>query len=215
MANKKKKSSRSKTAALALAGVGAVGLAAGAVGLAAGVGNKTSNVVNDVSNVSNIKSNIMNTINNSNVEQYIYSNIMLIFPFITYLIFNFFRINFFEGYTIKIIELFFMIIMTTIPYYFSGLYICNENSSVGSTMRSLKFSLVSLLFSNIITILNPCKTYMTFGQSNIIYMLSLLIIFNLINYMIEKNNSLCALDNNKMINLILIVIHIILAIYNN
>jgi hypothetical protein len=213
MANKKK-SSRSKTAALALAGVGAVGLAASVVGKTTGnvVGNKTSN---DVSNVSNIKSNIMNTINNSNVEQYIYSNMMLIFPFITYLIFNFFRINFFEGYTIKIIELFFMIIMTTIPYYFSGLYLCNENSSVGSTMRSLKFSLVSLLFSNIITILNPCKTYMTFGQSNIIYMLSLLIIFNLINYMIEKNNSLCALDNNKIINLILIVIHIILAIYNN
>jgi hypothetical protein len=149
-------------------------------------------------------------------QNYISNNLTLVLPIFTYLIFNFFKKYFFEGYLINFVELFYMIMTTTIVYCLTLTNICGVTYNPGkySLQHPLRYALILLFIINLINIINPCKKYMTYPQSNFLFIILLLIIFNVINYIISKNKDTCKIENNNMIVLILLAFNIGLVYIN-
>jgi len=163
-------------------------------------GSKKSKSSTKKTDAKNVKADTLSV-----TKKYLYNNIALLLPIITFVIFNFFKENFFEGTTIKFIELFYMIIMTTVVFNYS---LKNIDASCATYNNSLKYALVLVFIANLFTVINPCRQYMTFAQLNLFYMLLLVLGYNLLNYFIEKNKeSYCKADDNKFVLLFLFVLH--------
>ena len=120
------------------------------------------------------------------MQTYLSNNLKLILPIFTYIIFNFFKENFFEGYAINFIEMFYMIITTTIVFSLTLKNTCGQSydTTNNSFQQPLLCSLVLLFGVYLFNIFNPCKQYMTYSQSNLFFLLLIIFGFNLMNYYI-------------------------------
>lgn len=150
------------------------------------------------------------TKSDSIISKYMISNSFLVLPLVTYFIFNFFKENFFSGYSIHFIELFYMTITTTIVFYFSFNEFCESNfrSKLETSQHCLKYALMLVFISNLFTIINPCRQYMTFMQLNLFHMLLMMVGFNLINYMVNKDNkTYCEISDSKVAVIFLLILN--------
>ncbi len=156
---------------------------------------------------------IPSSIYNDNVKMYITNNLLLFFPIFTYIIFNFFKENFFEGYSIKFIELFHMIISTVLVFTLTMKNHCGANydPTNGFFQQPVKYALGLLFIVNLFNIFNPCKQYMTFAQSNIFFLLVLFITFNGMNYYFNKRkDEFCSESDTKVMSLFLLLLNVAL-----
>jgi hypothetical protein len=149
-------------------------------------------------------------------DNYMLNNLILVLPIFTYLIFNFFKQYFFEGYLINFVELLYMIITTTFVYCISLTGTCGSTYNPGkfSLEHPLRYALILLFIINLFNIINPCRKYMTFLQSNFLFIFLFLIIFNLINYITSQNKDICKIENNNIIISILLALNIGLVYIN-
>jgi hypothetical protein len=137
------------------------------------------------------------------------NNLYLILPIFTYIIFNFFKNNFFEGYAINFIELFYMIITLILVFIVTLKKICGKsyNASENLLDQPSKYALILLFIVNLLNIFNPCKQYITYTQATILYSILLIFIFNIISHFINKNKS-CKNESSKIINIVLLIFNI-------
>ncbi len=150
---------------------------------------------------------------NDTIKLYISNNLLLIFPIFTYIIFNFFKENFFEGYAIKFIELFHMTVSTVLVFTLTMKNYCGNtyDPTTGFFQQPTKYALGLLFIINLFSIFNPCKQYMTFSQSNLFFLLVLFIAFNGINYYLNKRkDELCVESDNKVIVSFLLLLNVAL-----
>ena len=144
-------------------------------------------------------------------KDYIINNMYLVLPIFTFLVFNFFKDNFFEGYAINFIELFHMIIATTLVFSLTLKNICEKSydPTENTLQHPLKYALILLFIVNLFNTLNPCKQYMTYTQSNLFFLVLLIFTFNVINYIINKKKiDYCKNEDNKVIIFFLLLLHI-------
>ena len=144
-------------------------------------------------------------------KDYIINNIYLVLPIFTFVVFNFFKDNFFEGYAISFIELFHMIIATTLVFSLTLKNLCEKSydATENGLQHPLKYSLILLFIINLFNALNPCKQYMTYTQSNLFFLVLLVFTFNIINYLVNKNkDTYCKNEDNKVIIIFLLILHI-------
>ncbi len=147
------------------------------------------------------------------VKLYIANNLLLIFPIFTYLVFNFFKENFFEGYAIRYIELFHMIISTVLVFTLTMKNHCgsSHDPTSGFFQQPTKYALGLLFIINLFSIFNPCKQYMTFAQSNLFFLLILFITFNGMNYYFNKRkDELCSESDNKVMVFFFLLLNVAL-----
>lgn len=144
-------------------------------------------------------------------KTYIINNMFLIFPIFTYIIFNFFRENFFEGYAIRYIEFFHMAISTVLVFTLTMKNHCGASydPTNGFFQHPTKYALAMLFIIYLSSIFNPCKSYMTFAQSNLFFLLVLFITFNGMNYYFnKKKDEFCTESDNKIIIFFLLLLNI-------
>jgi hypothetical protein len=144
-------------------------------------------------------------------KRYIQNNLFLIFPIFTYIVFNFLKENFFEGYAIKYIELFHMIISTVLVFTLTMKNYCGKSydPTNGFFQHPTKYALGLLFIINFFSIFNPCKQYMTFAQSNLFFLLVLFIAFNGMNYYFNKRkDEFCTESDNKVSVFFLLLLNI-------
>lgn len=145
------------------------------------------------------------------LNMYLKNNLFLIFPIFTYIVFNFLSENFFEGYAIKYIELFHMTISTVLVFTLTMKNYCGASydPTNGFFQQPTKNALGLLFIVSLFSIFNPCKQYMTFAQSNMFFILILLIVFNGMNYYFNKRkDEFCSTSDNKVIVLFLLLLNI-------
>jgi hypothetical protein len=150
---------------------------------------------------------------NDTIKLYIANNLLLIFPIFTYIIFNFFKENFFEGYAIRYIELFHMIVSTVLVFTLTMKNHCGASydPTSGFFQQPIKYALGLLFIINLFSIFNPCKQYMTFSQSNLFFLLVLFISFNGINYYFKKRkDELCSDSDTKVMVFFLLLLNVAL-----
>ena len=142
---------------------------------------------------------------------YIINNMFLIFPIFTYIVFNFLKENFFEGYAIRYIELFHMAISTVLVFTLTMKNYCGSSydPTNGFFQHPTKYALGLLFIINLFSIFNPCKQYMTFAQSNLFFLLILFITFNGMNYYFNKRkDEFCTDSDNKVTVFFLLLLNI-------
>jgi len=145
------------------------------------------------------------------VKMYIQNNLFLIFPIFTHIVFNFLKENFFEGYAIRYIELFHMIISTVLVFTLTMKSYCGASydPTNGFFQHPTKYALGLLFIINLFSIFNPCKQYMTFSQSNLFFLLILFITFNGMNYYFNKRkDEFCAESDNKVTVFFLLLLNV-------
>lgn len=145
-----------------------------------------------------------------NLNIYLKNNMFLFFPIFTYIVFNFLRENFFEGYAIKFIELFHMIISMILVFTLTMKNYCGSSydPTVGFFQQPTKYALGLIFIVNLFSIFNPCRKYMTFAQSNLFFLLVLLITFNGMNYYFNKRkDEFCSTSDNKVVSLFLLLLN--------
>jgi hypothetical protein len=150
---------------------------------------------------------------NDIIKLYIRNNLLLIFPIFTYIVFNFFKENFFEGYAIRYIELFHMIISSILVFTLTMKNHCGNSydPTIGFFQQPTKYALGLLFIINLFSIFNPCKQYMTFAQSNLFFLLILFITFNGMNYYLNKRkDELCSESDNKVMVFFLLLLNVAL-----
>jgi len=150
---------------------------------------------------------------NDIIKLYIRNNLLLIFPIFTYIVFNFFKENFFEGYAIRYIELFHMIISSILVFTLTMKNHCGNSydPTIGFFQQPTKYALGLLFIINLFSIFNPCKQYMTFAQSNLFFLLILFITFNGMNYYLNKRkDELCSKSDNKVMVFFLLLLNVAL-----
>ena len=144
-------------------------------------------------------------------KMYIQNNLFLIFPIFTYIVFNFLKENFFEGYAIRYIELFHMVISTVLVFTLTMKNYCgvSYDPTNGFFQHPTKYALGLLFIINLFSIFNPCKQYMTFAQSNLFFLLILFITFNGMNYYFNKRkDEFCAESDNKVTVFFLLLLNV-------
>jgi len=144
-------------------------------------------------------------------KMYIQNNLFLIFPIFTYIVFNFLKENFFEGYAIRYIELFHMLISTVLVFTLTMKNYCGASydPTNGFFQHPTKYALGLLFIINLFSIFNPCKQYMTFAQSNLFFLLILFITFNGMNYYFNKRkDEFCAESDNKVTVFFLLLLNV-------
>lgn len=149
-------------------------------------------------------------VQDDNLNMYLKNNLFLIFPIFTYVVFNFFRENFFEGYAIRFIELFHMIISTVLVFTLTMKNYCGSSydPTIGFFQQPTKYALGLIFIVNLFSIFNPCKRYMTYSQSNLFFLLVLLIAFNAMNYYFNKRkDEFCSSKDNKIVSLFLLLLN--------
>ena len=147
----------------------------------------------------------------STVNVYVKNNILLFIPIFTYIVFNFLRENFFEGYVIRYIELFHMIISTVLVFTLTMKNYCGASydPTIGFFQHPIKYALGLIFIINLFSIFNPCKQYMTFSQSNLFFLLILFITFNGMNYYFNKRkDEFCAESDNKVTVFFLLLLNV-------
>jgi hypothetical protein len=150
---------------------------------------------------------------NDAIKLYIANNLLLIFPIFTYIIFNFFKENFFEGYAIRYIELFHMIVSTVLVFTLTMKNHCGAayDPTSGFFQQPIKYALGLLFIINLFSIFNPCKQYMTFAQSNLFFLLVLFITFNGMNYYFNKRkDEFCSESDTKVMVFFLLLLNVAL-----
>jgi hypothetical protein len=140
------------------------------------------------------------------VKELILNNILLLAPLFTYMVFKYFKENFFEGYAIQIIEFFFMIVVLTLVYSFTLKNICGKTNK-SAIIKPLQHALILSFILKIINIFNPCKEYMTNMQANIFFGVLLITIFNVINYFLSKEKDNCKKEENNIVVIFLLILH--------
>lgn len=150
-----------------------------------------------------------------NIKDLMTSNISLLIPLFTYIVFKFLKDKFFEGQVIQYIELFHMLIGLTIVYSITLKNICGKkNNSI--ILKPLQYALIVILIINMISMFNPCREYMTYMQSNMFFTILLIITFNVVNFLITREkDKYCKKDDNKFIILFLIMLNIGLIYMKN
>ena len=106
------------------------------------------------------------------------NNLLLIFPLMTFIFFNYLKKNYFEGYIIDFFAFFHIFIILSYVYY-----IKLDHKSV---LNASKYSIILLYLIYIFMIINPYKNQMTFVKSNILFIFLLLFFFNIINIFNDK-----------------------------
>jgi hypothetical protein len=147
----------------------------------------------------------------NSIQSYVSNNLKLILPIFTYVVFNFFKENFFEGYAINFIELFYMIITTTVVFSLTLKNTCDQtfDPTANSLQQPLANALALLFFVYLFNIFNPCRQYMTYSQSNLFFLLLIVFGFNLINYLTSKNkDNYCKNNDNKLLIFFLLILNV-------
>ena len=140
---------------------------------------------------------------------FMYGNMRLFFPLLTFIFFNYLKFYHIEGYTLQFFSFFHLFMIMSYVYYINFNSICNKSDS-NSFMRSSRYALILLFLINIFMNINPYKESMTFVKSNILFTMLLVIFFNIINLICNFNKqNLCKSDEKMMYILILIILHLI------
>ena len=148
-----------------------------------------------------------NTSNTKSSESLWKNNIYLLMPIFTFVVFNFFKENFFEGHIIKFITFFHMFVSTMLVF--------NLTVKNSDFYNSSKHAFSLLFIINLISYFNPCKKYMNFVQSNLFFIISLSIIFNIMNYYLNKcKDENCSSSDNKIIFLLLLGLNLALVYFD-
>ena len=116
----------------------------------------------------------------NNKQELLFNNLLLIFPVMTFIFFNYLKIYHFEGYIIDFFAFFHIFIILSYVYYINFNKL-NNKSSNKTVLNASKFAIILLFLINIFIIINPYKNQMTFVKSNILFTLLLFIIFNIMN----------------------------------
>jgi hypothetical protein len=149
-----------------------------------------------------------------NIKDLMINNILLLIPLFTYIVFKFLKEKFFEGQVIQYIELFHMLLGLTIAYSITLKNICGKKNN-SNILKPLQYALIVILIINMITMFNPCKEYMTYMQSNMLFTILLIITFNVINFIITRQKDKYCKNDNKFIILFLIMLNIGLIYMKN
>lgn len=108
-------------------------------------------------------------------------NLLLIFPLMTFIFFNYLKIYHFEGYIINFFA-FFHIFMILSYIYYINLNKLDDKTVVNASI----YSIIILFLIYIFMVINPYRKEMTFVKTNILFTFLLFLFFNIINIFTEK-----------------------------
>lgn len=145
----------------------------------------------------------------------IYNNLIFLIVIFTSIMFNFLKHNFFEGRTINFMELFFMIISTTLVFSMTLSKICGSNyHSKFYLQHPFQNSMILLLIFNAFRMINPFKS-LPYLFSNLLSVAILVIGYNGLMFMANKNKAnSCKIKSKFLINVFLTVLNIGLVYFN-